>query len=170
MIEENERNRSNYDLTAVSKNVLPLVKKLLGKKGIMAFEILTNWATIVGPELAAYSFPEKVEFKNNQRTNGTLLLSVPAGAFALELKHREKYILDKVNTFFGYAAVSGLKILQNNDMQLFEVKEKKVKKLKPLLVTQEEENYIKEAAEDVKDDKLKEILIKLGYSVFNENK
>lgn len=89
MIEENERNRSNYDLTAVSKNVLPLVKKLLGKKGIMAFEILTNWATIVGPELAAYSFPEKVEFKNNQHTNGTLLLSVPAGAFALELKHRE---------------------------------------------------------------------------------
>lgn len=165
----NENKRTNMDLTAVSKNILPLARKLLGKKGMMEFEILANWEKIAGADLAAYSIPEKVDFKNNERINGVLHLTVPSGAFALELKHRERHIIDKVNTFFGYAAVSAIKIMQNNEMQFYEKPVKTQKRKKRVVVSQEEENYINEAGALIKDDKLKEILIKLGYSVFSEN-
>ncbi len=168
--EQQENKRTNFDLTAVSQNILPLVKKFLGRKGMAGFEILVNWEKIVGPELASYCYPEKIEFKNNQRSNGTLLLSVPAGAFALELKHREKYVLEKINAFFGYAAVSSLRIVQTSEMQPVEKPVKKNYVPKPPVVTREEADYIRESAEDVKNKELKEILIKLGYSVFSENK
>lgn len=168
--EQQENDRTNFDLTAVSRNILPLAKKLLGRKGMVGFEILVNWEKIVGPELASYCFPEKIDFKNNQRSNGTLVLSVPAGAFALELKHREKFVLDKVNTFFGYAAVSSLRIVQTSEMQPFEKSEKKNYMAKPPVVSPEDADYIRESAEDIKNQDLKEILIKLGYSVFGENK
>lgn len=168
--EQRKNNRTNFDLTAVSQNILPLVKKVLGRKGMVGFDILVNWEKIVGPELASYCFPEKIEFKNNQRSNGVLLLSVPAGAFALELKHREKYVLEKINTFLGYAAVASLRIVQTSEMQPFEKPAKKNYVARPPVVTVEEADYIRETAEDIKNKELKEILIKLGYSVFSENK
>lgn len=163
-----ENKRTNLDLMRVSKNIIPLAKKLLGKKGMMEFEILINWEKIVGPELACFSIPEKVEFKNNQRNNGILHLTVPSGAFALELQHREHFIVEKVNTFFGYGAVSGIRIMQNNEMQFYEKPQKPQKRTKPVLVSADEANYIKEMSETVKNTELKEILIKLGYSVFSD--
>lgn len=161
--------RTNYDLTAIARNIRPLVKKILGPSGLMQVEMLSNWSEIVGEDLAAYSFPEKIDFKHNQKNNGTLHLIVPSGAFALELQHKEPQILSKINTFFGYGAVSSIKIIQNNEMQ-FEKKKKQLQKTqKPIVVSDEDKKYIDESGAKIKDAKLKEILIKLGYSVFNEN-
>ena len=169
MIKNNENSRTNQDLTAISKNIMPLAQKILGRKGTLSFEILLHWEEIVGEELAMYSFPDKVEFRNNQRNNGVLHLSVPAGAFALEIKHREKFILEKVNAFFGYAAVSSLKILQNTDMGLYEKTEKKKSFVPQVVVSPQEKEMIKDMVCEVKNEKLKEILTKLGYNVFNLN-
>ena len=48
-------------------------------------------------------------------------------------------------------------------------KSKPLKNNEPLLVSDDEKNYIQEIANEVQNERLKEILIKLGYSVFNEN-
>lgn len=160
--------RSNYEPTALAKNIRPLVKKVLGRNGLVQIELLSRWPEIVGEDLAAYCFPDKIEFKANQKNNGIIYLTVPAGAFALEIKHREPQILSKVNAYFGYPAVSGLKILQNNEMQFNVKKSRREKKQRPLLVSEEEQSYIKEISAPVKDTKLKEILIKLGYAVFSD--
>lgn len=161
--------RKNRDLTALSKTILPLTKSLFGKKGFVEIDILTNWDKIVGTELAQYSFPQKIDFKREQKNNGILHLEVPSGAFALEIQHRERYILEKINTYFGYNAVSGLKILQNNSLDI-KGQTKYIAELpKKKLVTADEENYIKSLADDIKNSKLKEILIKLGQSIFNYN-
>ena len=86
--------RKTRDLTALSKTILPITKNIFGKKGFMEIEILTNWDKIVGEELADYSFPQKIDFKRGEKNNGVLHLQVPSGAFALEIQHRERYILD----------------------------------------------------------------------------
>ena len=94
---------------------------------------------------------------------------VPGGAFALELQHRENVILSKVNTYFGYWAVSQLKIIQNSELKLDD-DEDKFKDKQKTLVTKEEENYIKILSEEVENPALQEMLKKLGRSVISNNK
>lgn len=168
-VEINEQRKTN-GLSSISQTILPFAKQILGKKGFVEVDILTNWHKIVGDELADYSFPQKIDFKRDQKNNGILHLNVPSGAFALEIQHREKFILEKINTYFGYCAVSGIKIIQNNELTLEDMKKNNQPEPKKTLVTREEENYIKELADDVNNSELKEILVKLGKSVFNNNK
>lgn len=160
--------RTNKDLTALAKNIAPLTKSVFGKKGFMEIDILTNWDKIVGTDLASYSFPQKIDFRREQKNNGILHLCVPGGAFALEIRHREKNILDKVNTYFGYNAVSGIKIIQNTAF-CPENKQEYIYSPPPVIVTPDEKNYINSLAEEIKSSKLKEILIKLGQSIFSNN-
>lgn len=163
-----ERRRGG-DFRSLSNSILPLARKVLGRKGFVEIDILTNWEQIVGTELAAYSLPVKIDFKRNQRTNGILHLNVPGGAFALEIQHREKFILEKINTYFGYAAVSGLRIMQNSAMEIEDIQEIGAEKPHKTLVSPDEENYIKELTEEISRPGLKEILTKLGQSVFTDN-
>lgn len=162
--------RKTYGLSSISKTILPFAKQILGRKGFVEVDILTNWHQIAGDELAEYSMPQKIDFRSGQKNNGTLYLNVLSGAFALEIQHRERFIIEKINTYFGYNAVSGIKIIQNNELSLESFNKINRPEKKKTLVTQEEENYINELAGDVNNSKLKEILVKLGKSVFNNNK
>lgn len=163
-----EREKSTNDLKALSNAMAPLTKKLFGKKGFVEISILTNWDKIVGEELANFSSPQKIDFKREQKNNGVLHLQVPSGAFALEIKHREKFILEKINAYFGYNAVNSLKIVQNSAMPLLENDVQSVQH-KVDLLSRDEKNYIESMAGDIKNSKLKEILIKLGHCIFNDN-
>lgn len=162
--------RRTYGLTAFSKMVMPVAKSILGQKGFVEIDIITNWESLVGEELADYTFPQKIDFKRGCKNNGVLHICVPSGAFALELQHRERSILNKINTYFGYNAVSALKILQNNDLSIKNENKYPLKSPKKTLVTIEEENYIKDLSEDVQNSQLQEMLVKLGRSVISNNK
>lgn len=167
---DNSPRRSSGQFQSLAKSIMPLARSVLGKKGFVEVDILTNWAGIVGEELADYTFPQKIDFKREMKTNGILHLMVPSGAFALEVQHREKFILQKINTYFGYSAVSGLRIIQNASINLKDMLPKDNSHPRKKLVTAEEENYIKDLAEEINHPELKEILIKLGQSVFTDNK
>ena len=96
-------------------------------------------------------------------------LSVLSGAFALEIQHREKYILEKINTHFGYQAVSKIKITQDSSLAT-EKLDKSDDEKPQITVSPEEENYINDLTSDLNNTELKKILVKLGKSVFNDNK
>lgn len=163
--------RKTYDLRAAGQMIMPLVKKVLGKKGFVEIDVITNWDKIVGEELAEFVFPQKIEFKCGEKNNGTLHVCVPSGAFALEIQHREKYIVNKINTYFGYNAVNSLKIMQNSALCLnAEETEKSYQPRPPALVSPQEEKYIKELSADVENSSLQEALEKLGRSVMSHNK
>ena len=98
--------RKTDGLSSFATIALPMLKKVLGKKGMVGADVLSMWEHIVGEEIASYTFPEKIEFKRGQRYDGVLKLKVPAGGFALEVQHREKIIVEKINLYFGYNAVS----------------------------------------------------------------
>lgn len=166
---EIEDKRTTKDLQSLAKMVLPLAKKMLGKKGFIEVDIITNWPKIVGNDLAQYSFPQSISFRRDEKNNGILHLMVPSGAFALEIKHRETRIISQINTYFGYNAVCSLKIIQNNEFSLDDEKPKKNNSSQKRLVTKNEENYIETQVNDVKNPKLKEILIKLGQSIYSNN-
>lgn len=161
--------RKTRDLQALSRTILPFAKSILGKKGFVEIDLIANWESVVGEELAGYSLPKRIDFKRGEKTNGILYVMVPGGAFALELQHRENVILSKVNTYFGYRAVSQLKIIQNSELKLDD-DEDKFKDKQKTLVTKEEENYIKILSEEVENPALQEMLKKLGRSVISNNK
>lgn len=149
--------------------ILPWVKQVLGKRGFVEIDILTNWQKIVGEELAEFVLPQSIDFKRGERSNGVLKVAVPSGAFALELQHRERTIIQKINTYFGYAAVSSLKILQNSGLEYGTVKDN-VESVQKSLVTQEEEIYIKDLSSGIKNAALQEVLERLGRSIVSNNK
>ena len=158
------------DLTSVSKTIMPLAKQLLGAKGMLEMEILSDWTAIVGEELAQYSLPQKISFRKDERSNGTLELLVLSGAFALEIQHRESQILNKINAYFGYDAVAKLKIIQNSCPENFLFTKKPIYNLKKNLVSPEEHNYITEIIKDVDNNELRRHLEILGEAVLGSKK
>lgn len=154
----------------LSATMAPFVKKLLGAKGMAEVEILSNWKDIVGEDLAKYSLPQRIEFKAGTRNNGTLHLMAASGGFAMEIQHRATLILEKINTFFGYQAVSRLKLIQNDGFINPEITAKHEDNLEKKLVTEEEQNYIDNITEDIQHEELKNNLKKLGESIFSAKK
>ena len=153
-------------LTNIAQTALPLAKQLLGPRGFTQMELLSSWSDIVGENLAQYSLPQKLVFPKDERTNGCLTVMVPAGAFAMEIAQNEPRIIENINTFFGYPAVSKLKILQSGTPENFLIRKKPSDKVKKVVVSAKEESYITESVKDIKSDELREVLEKLGYEVF----
>ena len=162
-----DNERKNHGLLAISQTVMPLVKKALGKKGLVEADVLLDWEKIAGAELAVCSQPERIEFKKDQRNEGILHLRVSSGAHALEIKHKEKIILEKINAYFGYKAVAGLRIMQSPEFlaqQNVEVKDNKA------VVSPEEESYIRQLAIGVENNELRETLERLGKNIIRDHK
>lgn len=88
-----------------------LTKTALGRRGFAEGGIVADWPAIVGAELAASSLPERLVFPQGARSGGTLHVRV-SGALALELQHLEPQVIERINGYFGYAAVARLKLRQ----------------------------------------------------------
>jgi hypothetical protein len=69
-------------MRALAAALPPLVRRAFGRRGFAAGGIVTDWAAVVGPEIAARSAPIKIAYPQGQRRNGTLHVQV-AGALAL---------------------------------------------------------------------------------------
>lgn len=80
------------------------------RRGLAEAKLLTEWPTIVGPGLAARCQPIRLSQSKDVR-GGILVLHV-AGTAALELQHSELQILERINGFFGFPAVSRLRLIQ----------------------------------------------------------
>jgi hypothetical protein len=85
------------------------------KQGFAARELVTRWADIAGPEVAAHSEPLKIQWprpvEGQPQEPATLVLRVE-GPMALEIQHASDVILQRVNRFFGWSAVGKLALRQ----------------------------------------------------------
>ena len=85
------------------------------KQGFAARELVTRWADIAGPEVAAHSEPLKMRWprpvEGQPQEPATLILRVE-GPAALEIQHSSDVILQRVNRFFGWSAVGRLALRQ----------------------------------------------------------
>jgi hypothetical protein len=85
------------------------------KQGFASTELVTRWTEIVGAEIAAHSEPEKIQwprpFERQTPEPGVLVLRVE-GPMAIEIQHLSDVVLERVNRFFGWRAVGGLRLRQ----------------------------------------------------------
>lgn len=81
------------------------------KFGFIQSSIVTRWAEIVGQRYATLTSPESIRFPTGRRSGGTLQLTV-GGGHAPMVQHLIPEIIERVNRFFGYEAVSRVAIKQ----------------------------------------------------------
>ena len=79
--------------------------------GFVQSSVVTRWAEIVGERYAAVSAPESIRFPAGKKSGGTLSLTVASGHGPI-IQHVLPDIIERVNRFFGYAAVAKVAIRQ----------------------------------------------------------
>jgi len=135
------------------KDTLPQnIKKIIKKKGHIFSETLNNWKYIVGNEIFQICYPKS--FKNSNRFGVSTLNVMVKRGHEIDLEYSKKEIMDKMNSFFGYAVVEKLKFISFDDAQT------KFKKI------DENENHVTNSKytdriNDIKNDKIKKSLLEL---------
>ena len=72
--------------------------------GFVQSSIVSRWAEIVGERYARVSSPESIRFPQGRKAGGALTLLVE-GAHAPLVQHLAPLIIERVNRFFGHAAI-----------------------------------------------------------------
>jgi hypothetical protein len=135
------------------KDTLPKnIKKIIKKKGHIFSETLNNWKYIVGNEIFRICYPKS--FKNSNKFGVSTLHVMVKRGHEIDLEYSKKEIMDKMNSFFGYAVVEKLKFISFDDAQ---TKFKKV---------DESDNHVTNSKytdriNDIKNDKIKSSLLEL---------
>lgn len=93
----------------LSACVEPLTRPALKAQGLAGSKILTEWPAIVGKELAQHTMPERLNFPQGKKTDGTLVISTENG-FATHVQHMQPVILERLASYFGYQAVKRITI------------------------------------------------------------
>ncbi len=88
-----------------------LISPAMRAKGFAQAEVVARWAHIVGPELAASTVPIRMIFPRGERMGAKLIIRSES-AFAPLLAHKSERVIEMVNSFFGYGAVSKLEVKQ----------------------------------------------------------
>ena len=147
-----QRNRSFQGLRSFKDTLPTNIKKIIKKRGHIFSETLNNWKYIVGNEIFQICYPKS--FKNSNKFGVSTLHVMVKRGHEIDLEYSKKEIMDKMNSFFGYAVVEKLKFISFDDAQT------KFKKI------DENVNYVTNSKytdriNDIKNDKIKKSLLEL---------
>jgi hypothetical protein len=115
--------RAKFTGHPVGRFVPQLTKKSFEKHGFSAATLLTDWRTIVGNDLATYTAPERLKWPRGieaygdvaddagGRPGATLILRVDQ-VRVLDVQYKSRQVIERINAYFGYKAVSELRFIQ----------------------------------------------------------
>ena len=147
-----QRNKSFQGLRSFKDTLPTSIKKLIKKKGHIFSETLNGWKYIVGSELFQICYPKS--FKNSNKLGPNTLQIMVKRGHEIDLEYSKREIIDKMNTFFGYAVVEKLKFISFDNTQ---TKFKKIDKDNNGVTNNKYTARIK----DIKNDKIKNSLLEL---------
>ena len=147
-----QRNRSFQGLRSFKDTLPTNIKKIIKKKGHIFSETLNNWKYIVGNDIFQICYPKS--FRNSNKFGVSTLRVMVKRGHEIDLEYSKKEIMNKMNSFFGYAVVEKLKFISFDDAQT------KFKKI------DNNENHVTNSKytdkiNDIKNDKIKNSLLKL---------
>nr|MCH9764842.1 DciA family protein [Alphaproteobacteria bacterium] len=105
----------------LARFVPELTKKAFQKHGFSSAALVADWDLVVGHPLAHQCTPERLKWpratgresdgSNAAPTGATLVLRTD-GAHALDIEYASAQIIERINAYFGYRAITTLKIVQ----------------------------------------------------------
>ena len=136
-------------------------------RGFAVSRLLTHWAEVVGPDIAASCRPVEVAYG---RGFGATLTVLTVGAQAPMLEMQKDTICERVNACYGYKAIHKVRITQTAATGFAEGRAQfeaapKVEKQAPVTPA-----AAKKAAENVADEELRLALERLGANVLSQTK
>ena len=147
-----QRSKSIQGLRSFKDTLPTNIKKIIKKKGHIFSETLNNWRYITGDKLFQVCYPKS--FKNSNKFSVSTLQVMVKRGHEVDLEYSKKEIMDKMNSFFGYAVVEKLKFISFDDAQ---TKFKKVEESNNSVTNNKYEGRIK----DIKNEKVKKSLLEL---------
>lgn len=153
-------NRPSY-CGKIGKKVLDIAFPLFNHQEWVYGQFLSEWPKIIGP-LSAFTRPRKIVFAS-EIIQGQLYLDIWGGV-GLQVQHQTPFIVNKVNSYFGYQAVSRLLIKQ--------VVHKKVEE-KPKFVEvsldSQQKKYLEDMTAELYPEELREAVLNLAIAVFKKS-
>lgn len=156
-----------YRPPPIGARVLAAAQSAFAKRGFREAHVLAHWPEIVGAGLAEFSAPEKLVFPRtsaendakSRRSGATLTVRVD-GPIAVEIRHLEPQILERINAYYGYSAVARLKLVQGPLPAKARPRYRKIRALKA-----EERAALAQGLEKIEEPALKQALEKLGERI-----
>jgi hypothetical protein len=140
------------------KDTLPKsIKKMIKKKGHIFSETLNNWKYIVGDDLFKICYPKS--FKNSNKFGVSTLQVMVKRGHEVDLEYSKKQIMDRMNSFFGYAVVEKLKFINFDDSKNESENDQSYKKQNNVTISKYTDRL-----KEIKNDKIKKSLIKLAQA------
>ena len=173
MKNKNSESKRTYVPKKIGETLAIINKNYSSKFGKIEFLILSKWTQIVGSFFADHSEPDKIsriteEFNEFDEPIYKNFLHVRVSpAAAVEFQHYKDTIIEKINSYFGYKAISDLRLQQNF------VPDKKIKhniNLNDQDLSEEEKASIKSEINNIKDKELEKSIVNLGASINREDK
>lgn len=116
--------RRKFGAKAVGSYLPALTAKSFHKFGFSAVSLITDWPQIAGRDVARYAVPERLKWprlpetgddeqgdRTARRSGATLVLRVD-GANALQVQYGKRQLIERINAYLGYTAVTDLRIVQ----------------------------------------------------------
>ena len=136
-----------------------LIGAPMGRRGFAEGGLIAHWPEVVGQEIARATAPLKLAFPRGERRSGTLTLRV-AGAHATEIQHLVPQIIERINGYLGYGAITRLKLEQG---RLPKPRPPAMREPGPLQPAEQAE--LDAAVEGIGDPELRRALDALGRAV-----
>ncbi len=133
------------------------------RRGLAAARILAEWQSIIGPDLAPHTLPECIRRDTRSdpsQAEATLVLHVSPG-MAPHLVYYERLVIDRINSYFGFAAVTKLQILQRPIIRP-ESQRKRARQVEPPALPPQQEQQLQQDLAPIRDQRLQAALERLG--------
>ncbi|VAV93220.1 Zn-ribbon-containing, possibly RNA-binding protein and truncated derivatives [hydrothermal vent metagenome] len=105
-----QRKATTYGFKRTSALLQKRIRTASQTRGFAQSRLLTQWPEIVGDDIAAIARPVKISYAKHGL--GTTLTVLTTGAQAPMLEMQKEKLRQKVNTVYGYNAISRITITQ----------------------------------------------------------
>lgn len=157
----------------LASSIDSVARTAVGKEWSLYATLIEHWREIVGADYAQKTKPVKISFPKGKRTadswagrkqtGGTLLIRLPHG-LRMEFGFLTPQILERINGFFGYPAISTLAF----DPYYEKPADPPPTAAQQRALTKGEKERLREQIKDINNNELRESLERLGESVLRE--
>lgn len=160
---DNVNNKVHRGPRSIGALIGSVIAPVCVKRGFATADLISAWADIVGPRYATTTMPEKLTWPRRDQAKApggaTLVIRVDSG-MAIYLQHETAVLLDRINGFLGFGAVSQLKIVQG-------VVSRPVPRVAPPApLSKTDEAEVTSTVASVESEGLREALARLGRGVY----
>ncbi len=154
-----------------------LTKNVFGSKNQLFGKMLAAWPQIAGEDMASLTVPIDLKFQRAAKAAAPKAgRAAPAGkavlhlavqpAYALEFSYQKDLLIERLNMFFGYAAISDIKTVQHSEVMTNK------KTLPPVRrpLTAIEEGKLDDMTAGIQEKDLQTALKNLGKAIISRQK